>query len=744
MRKPQLTGALLLPVALAVSVFCPAKEPFTVRDSIEMTRLVEPNLQTYGYLPLEFKVSPGGEYLTAVTKKGNLEGETVDYSLWLFSLDEIEAYVIDDGSSTPPGRVIAGFSSSSNRPAIQKVRWLADGQPLMFVGENPHEQPQVFSIDPGSDEMRQWTDEPGGVIDFAAGSVAGSLLVLVPAENETERLRRQKYGYVHNFEPVWTLMNEGRDIISDIYPHGVFVARTDDSEAVTVDLAPQTLVNPVMSVSPSGRWAIVPKRMPVIPEHWYELDWGLLSDMITGMREEGVTILWMTQLMLVNMQTGETRPLLDSPNGLTSVIRWSPDSRRVVVSDQFVPFSVGDAETGGKPATMQIDVESGSLQIVALGEHNSLDADSALTTVTLGSRFDPPVTVVRGESGWALIERSAEGSEQDDEDGPRLSFSLALELNEPPEIVATHSQSGKSRKITDFNPQLQDLAFGVVEPFDWESGGRTWKGGLLRPVGYEKRRRYPLVIQTHGFHEWEFLVDGPRGMSAAMAARALANEGFVVLQAPDGPRESLRLATEAEEVSASYISAIRVLDGMGLIDPARVGITGFSRTGFYVQHALMMSDFNFAAAVVADVSDFGWWMYMTGYGLGGFQRDYERMLNGAPVGDGLKTWLERNPVFNLQDMTTPLRIESHQVPSFWDTYILLRKLGRPVEMVMLPEAHHNPERPWERLESQQGAVDWFAFWLKGEENENPARADQYTRWRKLRELNRGAAGIPPG
>ena len=176
---------------------------------------------------------------------------------------------------------------------------------------------------------------------------------------------------------------------------------------------------------------------------------------------------------------------------------------------------------------------------------------------------------------------------------------------------------------------------------------------------------------------------------------------------------------------------------MGLIDPERVGITGFSRTGFYVQHALTMSDFEFAAAVVADASDFGWWMYMTGYGLGGFQRDYERMLDGAPVGDGLKTWLARNPVFNLEDMTTPLRIESHQIPSYWDTYILLRKLGRPVEMLVLPEASHNPERPWERLESQQGTVDWFAFWLKDEENDDPARADQYKRWRKLRGDNGG-------
>jgi hypothetical protein len=29
-------------------------------------------------------------------------------------------------------------------------------------------------------------------------------------------------------------------------------------------------------------------------------------------------------------------------------------------------------------------------------------------------------------------------------------------------------------------------------------------------------------------------------------------------------------------------------------------------------------------------------------------------------------------------------------------------------------------------------VDWFEFWLKGEENEGSEKSEQYSRWRKLR------------
>jgi len=37
----------------------------------------------------------------------------------------------------------------------------------------------------------------------------------------------------------------------------------------------------------------------------------------------------------------------------------------------------------------------------------------------------------------------------------------------------------------------------------------------------------------------------------------------------------------------------------------------------------------------------------------------------------------------------------------------------------------------DRLTSQGGAVDWFRFWLKGEEDPDPGKASQYARWRSM-------------
>jgi len=36
--------------------------------------------------------------------------------------------------------------------------------------------------------------------------------------------------------------------------------------------------------------------------------------------------------------------------------------------------------------------------------------------------------------------------------------------------------------------------------------------------------------------------------------------------------------------------------------------------------------------------------------------------------------------------------------------------------------------------SQGGSVDWFRFWLQDYEDPDPAKAEQYARWRELRKL----------
>jgi hypothetical protein len=80
-----------------------------------------------------------------------------------------------------------------------------------------------------------------------------------------------------------------------------------------------------------------------------------------------------------------------------------------------------------------------------------------------------------------------------------------------------------------------------------------------------------------------------------------------------------------------------------------------------------------------------------------------------------------------------------EILSAWEMFSNLRYLRKPVELVVIPDIQHGVhilQNPRQRLASQGGTVDWFCFWLKDEEDPDPAKSAQYARWHELRNLNR--------
>ncbi len=89
--------------------------------------------------------------------------------------------------------------------------------------------------------------------------------------------------------------------------------------------------------------------------------------------------------------------------------------------------------------------------------------------------------------------------------------------------------SGVAQAFWDPNPQLKDIELGSAEVIHWKDDtGYEWEAGLVKPPDYTRGKRYPLVIQTHGFSKSQFLSNGI--FTSAFAARALAAQGITVLQ----------------------------------------------------------------------------------------------------------------------------------------------------------------------------------------------------------------------
>ena len=120
---------------------------------------------------------------------------------------------------------------------------------------------------------------------------------------------------------------------------------------------------------------------------------------------------------------------------------------------------------------------------------------------------------------------------------------------------------------------------------------------------------------------------------------------------------------------------------------------------------------------------------------------YGRLWNmqgnaSVPVGMNFETFWRSALPFHLENVTTPIMSQEpdglRYVPLMWEIHEILRMLGKPEEFLIFPDGTHNLVKPWERLTSQQAAVDWFCFWLKGEEDPDSAKTEQYARWRSMR------------
>jgi hypothetical protein len=215
----------------------------------------------------------------------------------------------------------------------------------------------------------------------------------------------------------------------------------------------------------------------------------------------------------------------------------------------------------------------------------------------------------------------------------------------------------------------------------------------------------------------------------------------MVLQAEKANRaDVIRIIATPEEADwkrSVYEGAIDELDRRGLIDRAQVGIMGFSRTCWHVKYTLTHSKYKFAAASISDGIDMGYFLYTSMANRGYPDNEEGQIMGGPPAGESLKSWFERSPDFNIDRLpnTLPVRVVACYPLSVlveWEWFAMMKRLGKLVDMVVFLDGIHVLEKPVDRMISQNGNVDWFDFWLNNHEDREPAKAEQYARWRELR------------
>jgi hypothetical protein len=720
--------------------------PVSVADAIKMTRVAGSGITAQNYTgsaSSDFAVfSPDLKRFVIVVKRGNLAQNTNEYSMLLFETPRIY------DAQTP--KTLMSIASSSNNEGITHITWLTDNDTILFLGEHSGETAQLYSLKCTSGKVTQLSHLPRNVVAYSSSATGEEIVVAM--ENPTKDLFDAAAlrdgiplsGRVVSTEQYFYNLVVGRAVECC---EELFLLRKGVERPKALHVHDALWESPLeLFLSPDGGHLVVKTIVRDVPALWEKYTADDVKRLIAfAAKGTKGALTYFRRYELIDTQTDISHYLLDSPVNLPgSEVGWSSDSRSVIVTGVYLPLNVEDsAELAARQSHMfTVEVGVPTLEILTLADHDMkfIGWDGtrqhplfrSSRSALIGASPEVHSYQKRG-SRWELMAGELHEAIQ------RLpEITVEQDLNTSPRVIAADLQTGKRATLLDLNPEFHNLRFGNVEEVKWAGGGgKEFGGGLYLPPQYVRGKRYPLVIQTHGFDSHGFWIDGP--FTTAFAAQPLAGKEIVVLQVPDS-HDSMQTPEEAPLMMETYERAIDYLDARGIIDRTRVGIIGFSRTCLYVKYTLTHSRYHFAAASVADGVDGGYFQYVAGRNNPVVAALSEQLMGALPFGDGLSLWQQRSPGFLLDKVDAPVRIEAHgrydtgALQGEWEWYSGLARLGKPVELIYLPDGAHVLEKPWERMVSQQGNVDWFCFWLKGEEDPDPAKAEQYARWRELRQL----------
>jgi len=300
---------------------------------------------------------------------------------------------------------------------------------------------------------------------------------------------------------------------------------------------------------------------------------------------------------------------------------------------------------------------------------------------------------------------------------------LAYALNDPThmdDLYVADMNGQNERQLTHLNLALwKQLEFSSVERVPFK-GADGWDvdGFLMKPIGWQAGKTYPMVLSVHG---------GPAGMYGfdffhefqIYAARGWA-VFFTNPRGSTGYGEKFDRGVQLQWGGKAYVDIMNGVDTVlarhPWIDKDRLGITGGSYGGFMTNWIISHTTRFKAAVTLRSISNFisddG-----TRDGAYGHAEDF-----GGDLFERFETYWDTSPLKYVKNVKTPTLVlhsdMDFRVPieqgEQW--FRALQHFGVPSEIVFFPRENHNLTRtgePVHLVESLKWQAYWFDRYLNG-------------------------------
>ena len=377
-----------------------------------------------------------------------------------------------------------------------------------------------------------------------------------------------------------------------------------------------------------------------------------------------------------------------------SSIQWRPHSDEVL-------FTVTDRHEGQAQSIYRWNVRTGAVQRVT-GSAGMLNGGGRYESGGCGASSDAMVCVV-------------------------------AEADRPPRLERIDLATGERQVLFDPNAALA-LDMAKTTPSQllrWtDAKGQEFTGQFF-PALHTGDGPSPLFVN---YYDCRGFLRG--GMGDEWPFASLAENGISALCINQAP---YRLdAIERYGLGLSAVrSVVDLLASKGEIDRTKVGMGGLSFGTEATLWVLMKSDLLAAASVTSIGMSRSYYLFGSMRGDAYF-KPLKKNWQLGPPDETPERWRALSPAENLDAIKAPILM---QMPE--QEYVMALDYAVPLmrshraDMYVFPDEPHQKFQPRHKLAAYERNIDWFRFWLQGHEDPDPAKREEYKRWRAMKAAGAG-------